>query len=69
VADFRPLAQAGTKIPRADGLNLRLEPTTDILAEAARVARAGGAEPEPWPQLSKAEVADRLLDRVLATRT
>jgi phosphopantothenoylcysteine decarboxylase/phosphopantothenate--cysteine ligase len=28
-----------------------------------------GAEPEPWPQLSKAEVADRLLDRVLATRT
>ena len=27
-----------------------------------------GAEPEPWPQLSKADVADRLLDRVLALR-
>ena len=28
-----------------------------------------GAEPEPWPQLTKAEVADRLLDRVLALRS
>ncbi len=28
-----------------------------------------GAAPEPWPQLTKAEVADRLLDRVLALRT
>ena len=127
VADFRPLAPAETKISRADGLDLRLEPTTDILAEAAATARergpdpagrpiivgfaaetgslvrapekaarkgvdllvandvaeAGsgfgtdtnrvtiivpGAEPEPWPQLSKADVADRLLDRVLALR-
>jgi phosphopantothenoylcysteine decarboxylase/phosphopantothenate--cysteine ligase len=127
VADFRPVARAETKISRADGLNLRLEPTSDILAEAAAIARAQGddpagrpvivgfaaetgsldrapekaarkgvdllvandvaeagsgfgtdtnrvtivvpgAEPEPWPRLSKAEVADRLLDRVLATR-
>ncbi len=127
VADFRPLARAETKISRADGLDLRLEPTTDILAEAAASARergddpaarpiivgfaaetgslarapekaarkrvdllvandvteAGsgfgtdtnrvtivvpGAEPEPWPQLSKADVADRLLDRLLALR-
>ena len=28
-----------------------------------------GAAPEPWPQLTKAEVADRLLDRVLALRS
>ena len=35
VADFRPLARAEIKISRADGLDLRLEPTTDILAEAA----------------------------------
>ena len=127
VADFRPAAQAQTKISRADGLELRLEPTADILAEAAAsareqgddpagrpvivgfaaetgslaralekaarkgvdllvandVAEAGsgfgtdtnrvtivvpGAEPEPWPQLSKSEVAERLLDRVLALR-
>jgi phosphopantothenoylcysteine decarboxylase / phosphopantothenate---cysteine ligase len=27
-----------------------------------------GAEPEPWPQLSKREVAERLLDRVAALR-
>jgi len=128
VADFRPLAVADTKISRADGLDLRLEPTADILAEAAAQARrsgasptqrpvivgfaaetgslerapekaarkgvdllvandvaetgsgfgtdtnrvtiiAPGAAPEPWPLLSKAEVADRLLDRVLTLRT
>ena len=127
VADFRPQSRAETKITRSDGLDLRLEPTSDILAEAAAsarergddpagrpiivgfaaetgslarapekasrkgvdllvandVAEAGsgfgtdtnrvtiivpGAEPEPWPRLSKAEVADRLLDRVLALR-
>ena len=28
-----------------------------------------GADPEPWPQLTKAEVAGRLLDRVLAVRS
>jgi len=127
VADFRPLATSDTKISRADGLNLRLEPTADILAEAATLARGAGvdptqrpvivgfaaetgslerapekatrkgvdllvandvseagsgfgtdtnrvsiivpgAEPEPWPQLTKAEVADRLLDRMAALR-
>ncbi|MFO7531719.1 MAG: bifunctional phosphopantothenoylcysteine decarboxylase/phosphopantothenate--cysteine ligase CoaBC [Candidatus Limnocylindrales bacterium] len=127
VADFRPLARAEAKIPRSEGLNLRLEPTSDILAEAATQARARGggpagrplivgfaaetgslarapgkavrkgvdllvandvaeagsgfgsdtnrvtiivpgAEPEPWPQLSKREVAERLLDRVAALR-
>ena len=128
VADFRPLAQAETKISRGGGLELQLEPTADILAEAAASARrqgddpagrtiivgfaaetgslerapakaarkgvdllvandvaetgsgfgtdtnrvtliAPGSEPEPWPQLTKAEVADRLLDRVLALRS
>jgi phosphopantothenoylcysteine decarboxylase/phosphopantothenate--cysteine ligase len=125
VADFRPIAQADAKLERAEGLNLRLEPTSDILAEAAAIARAGGEDPprrpvivgfaaetgslarapekaarkgvdllvandvsragsgfgsdtnqvtiivpgsppEPWPQLSKREVAERLLDRVAA---
>ncbi len=127
VADFRPLAVADTKIARADGLDLHLEPTDDILAEAAAqarqageaptgrpvivgfaaetgslervpekarrkgvdllvandVAEAGsgfgtdtnrvtivvpGAAPEPWPRLSKSEVAHRLLDRVVTLR-
>jgi phosphopantothenoylcysteine decarboxylase/phosphopantothenate--cysteine ligase len=128
VADFRPQARAERKIPRTDGMDLHLEPTSDILAEAAALAREGGpgpsgravivgfaaetgslervpekaarkgvdlmvandvaeagsgfgtdtnrvtiivpgADPEPWPQLTKAEVADRLLDRVLAARS
>ncbi len=127
VADFRPRAVAETKLARGDGLELRLEPTSDILAEAAAQARAGGddarhrplivgfaaetgslerapekaarkgvdllvandvaeegsgfgsdtnrvtivvpgAEPEPWPLLSKREVADRLLDRIRTLR-
>ena len=127
VADFRPHEVAAAKIARADGLELKLEPTSDILAEAAAVARAGGAdprrrplivgfaaetgslarapekaarkgvdllvandvaeegsgfgsetnrvtivapgaEPEPWPLLSKHEVAERLLDRIWALR-
>jgi phosphopantothenoylcysteine decarboxylase/phosphopantothenate--cysteine ligase len=127
VADFRPIAVAKTKIARAAGLELRLEPTTDILAQAAAQARvvsedptrrpvivgfaaetgsleraqekavrkgvdllvandvteAGsgfgtdtnrvtiivpGAAPEPWPQLPKSEVAERLLDRIAALR-
>ena len=127
VADFRPRDASTTKLARADGLHLDLEPTSDVLAEAAtqarrdgddisarpvlvgfaaetgsldrapqKAARKGvdllvandvaepgsgfgtdtnrvtivvpGAEPEPWPQLSKAEVADRLLDRVVALR-
>jgi len=127
VADFRPASPAAVKLPRADGLQLTLEPTADILAEAAAQARASGAgpaarpvivgfaaetgslarapekaarkgvdllvandvaepgsgfgtdtnrvtivvpgaEPEPWPQLPKAEVAERLLDRIAALR-
>ncbi len=127
VADFRPASAAPLKLPRAEGLQLTLEPTADILAEAAAQARASGAgpagrpvivgfaaetgslarapekaarkgvdllvandvsepgsgfgtetnrvtivvpgaEPEPWPQLSKSEVAERLLDRIAALR-
>jgi len=40
VADFRPRQAATTKLPRAEGLHLELEPTQDILAEAAATARA-----------------------------
>ncbi len=39
VADFRPRTKADSKLARADGLTLELEPTNDILAEAVRAAR------------------------------
>ncbi len=119
VADFRPSRRAPTKLTRDQAPVLELEPTEDILAEAAQVARrrhprpvlvgfaaetgslaraeekarrkgvdllvandvlepgAGfavdtnrvtivtpGQVPEPWPLMSKRDVADRLLDRV-----
>jgi len=127
VADFRPRRAADTKLGRAEGLTLELEPTEDILAEAsaqahAREAAGGrrpilvgfaaetgsldrapekaarkrvdllvandvsepgsgfgtttnrvtlitpGQPPEPWPQMTKVEVAHRLLDRITALR-
>ena len=126
VADFRPKTQSQTKIARdGSGLTLELEPTQDILAEAATVARAStgnrplivgfaaetgslerapakaerkgvdlmvandvamegsgfgsetnkvtviepGRSTEEWPQMSKRQVADRLLDRLIALRS
>ncbi|MEA2654176.1 MAG: phosphopantothenoylcysteine decarboxylase / phosphopantothenate---cysteine ligase, partial [Chloroflexota bacterium] len=39
VADFRPVDPAALKLPRGDGLTLRLEATPDLLAEVARIAR------------------------------
>ena len=41
VADFRPAARADRKLERGAGLTLELEPTTDVLAEVARIV--GGA--------------------------
>ena len=126
VADFRPKTQSPTKIARdGAGLTLELEPTSDILAEAVRVARAQpgrqplmvgfaaetgslerapakaakkgvdlmiandvaqegsgfgtdtnkvtviapGGSTEEWPMMSKRQVADRLLDRLVGLRT
>jgi phosphopantothenoylcysteine decarboxylase / phosphopantothenate---cysteine ligase len=127
VADFRPRSVSETKIARqGDGLTLELEPTDDILAEAARVVRArgGSRQPvivgfaaetgsldrarekaerkgvdllvandvaeegsgfgtdtnrvtivvpgqpdDPWPLMSKAQVANKLLDRVIELRS
>ncbi len=42
VADFRPRTVAGSKLARSAGLTLELEPTEDILAEAARSAHSQG---------------------------
>jgi phosphopantothenoylcysteine decarboxylase/phosphopantothenate--cysteine ligase len=49
VADFRPRHVADTKLPRSEGLHLELEPTADILAEAAAMARAGSDDPAGRP--------------------
>jgi len=45
VADFRPRRAADRKLAREEGLTLELEPTEDILAEAA--ALAAGLHPRP----------------------
>jgi phosphopantothenoylcysteine decarboxylase/phosphopantothenate--cysteine ligase len=45
VADFRPRRAADRKLSRDEGLTLELEPTEDILAEAA--ALAGDLRPRP----------------------
>ncbi|HEU0235514.1 MAG TPA: bifunctional phosphopantothenoylcysteine decarboxylase/phosphopantothenate--cysteine ligase CoaBC [Candidatus Limnocylindrales bacterium] len=45
VADFRPRRAAPHKLARGDGLVLELEPTEDVLAEAARTAVS--LEPRP----------------------
>jgi len=50
VADFRPVLVADTKLSRGGPLTLELAPTTDILAEVARVTRgrdAAGGEAGP----------------------
>ena len=39
VSDFRPTRPSDLKVERTSGLTLELEPTPDLLAEAARVAR------------------------------
>jgi phosphopantothenoylcysteine decarboxylase / phosphopantothenate---cysteine ligase len=50
VADFRPRDTSATKLARADGLVLELEPTTDILADASARAHAMAAEPGARPR-------------------
>jgi phosphopantothenoylcysteine decarboxylase/phosphopantothenate--cysteine ligase len=56
VADFAPAAPALGKLERGAGTSIRLEPTPDILAEVARIARGldttgaatrAGLEPRP----------------------
>ncbi len=46
VGDFRPSNPAGTKLKRGAGLTLELEPTPDILAQLARIARGTDREGE-----------------------
>jgi phosphopantothenoylcysteine decarboxylase/phosphopantothenate--cysteine ligase len=63
VADFRPQATSETKLARADGLTLALEPTSDILAEAATLARTHGDDPVGRPLLVGFAAETGSLDR------
>ncbi len=46
VSDFRPATPADTKLERGGSLTLELEPTPDILAQIARIARGTDREGE-----------------------
>jgi phosphopantothenoylcysteine decarboxylase/phosphopantothenate--cysteine ligase len=63
VADFRPRQAAEHKLPRAGGLVLELEPTADILAEAAAAARESAGE-RPRPLIVGFAAETGSLDRV-----
>jgi phosphopantothenoylcysteine decarboxylase/phosphopantothenate--cysteine ligase len=62
VADFRPRRTASTKLSRAEGLTIELEPTEDILAGAAAAVRAAGAR-APRPVLVGFAAETGSLDR------
>jgi phosphopantothenoylcysteine decarboxylase / phosphopantothenate---cysteine ligase len=47
VADFRPAWAADEKLARGESLTLELEPTPDLLAEVARIARGGDTAGSP----------------------
>jgi phosphopantothenoylcysteine decarboxylase/phosphopantothenate--cysteine ligase len=65
VADFRPARSASTKLERGAGLSLALEPTPDILAEVATIARD---ELQPRPVLvgfaAETGSVDRAVDKL-----
>ncbi len=46
VSDYRPVDAATTKLERGAGMTLQLEPTSDILAQIARIARGTDREGE-----------------------
>ena len=46
VSDYRPVEAATTKLERGAGITLQLEPTPDILAQIARIARGTDREGE-----------------------
>jgi phosphopantothenoylcysteine decarboxylase/phosphopantothenate--cysteine ligase len=73
VADFRPVDVAGQKIKKADGPpEIRLEPTTDILAELGRTRTPGqvivgfAAETSDLRQNAAAKLAAKGADLIVA---
>ncbi|MBA3877814.1 MAG: bifunctional phosphopantothenoylcysteine decarboxylase/phosphopantothenate--cysteine ligase CoaBC [Anaerolinea sp.] len=79
VADFTPARPAGQKLTRGKGMNLELQPTPDLLAEVARIARgldstgsATRAPVRPTPVLvgfaAETGSLDRAADKLSAKR-
>jgi phosphopantothenoylcysteine decarboxylase/phosphopantothenate--cysteine ligase len=64
VADYRPRDAAAGKLARADGLTLELEPTEDILAEAAALAHARSSGDGVRPLIVGFAAETGSLDRV-----
>ena len=60
VADFRPVRAVDTKLARGEGMTLDLEPTEDILAEVAGLAR----ELQPRPVIVGFAAETGSLERV-----
>ncbi len=54
VADFRPATRANRKLERGGHLTLELEPTPDLLAEVARIARGLDSEGAPAGEADRA---------------
>ncbi len=63
VADFRPTRPAETKLARGDGLTLELEPTPDLLAEAARIARGLDTSGAPTREAARPAAGPRRVRR------
>lgn len=61
VADYRPVAKTAGKMPRQDGLDLRLEPTPDLVAQVAATKRV-----EQRVVAFALELEDQLEDRAVA---
>jgi phosphopantothenoylcysteine decarboxylase/phosphopantothenate--cysteine ligase len=73
VADYRPATRAQSKIKKSDeALTIRLEPTTDILAEVSRTRRDGllvvgfAAETESVVEHARQKLVRKNLDAVVA---
>lgn len=71
VADFRPKAAAGQKIKRKGPMTLELEPTSDILAELARVKTSQvivgfAAETENVLENARKKLATKSLDAIVS---
>ena len=63
VADFRPTGAADRKLERGGSLTLELEPTPDLLAEVARIARGLDTDGAPTRQPLRPDADPRRVRR------